>query len=177
MLLTLQCMYIHPTSLDLCDVEQMQTQITVSEHPQHQPHGPTTVHSKQLTVWYTSSLNVARLLNNSEVRHLVLVKCNSAGDELLPFDHFTVRRLERLSVFWRPEQSQDLVLGRDMGALYHEEARIAVIQAAVLTGKAKLKAFTVKTKVDSQGMMSFPNVFMSHDGLPEMASMFVTFVY
>ncbi|XP_036429578.1 uncharacterized protein si:ch73-52p7.1 isoform X2 [Colossoma macropomum] len=153
------------------------------DHPLSTPqqaHGPSTVQYKRLTVWYTSPLNVARLLNNSDVRHLVLVKCDPTEDKLPPLDHFVVRRLERLSVsypFWRPGQIHDVVLGRDMGAQYHEEARIAVIHTTVLVGKAGLKAYTVKTEVDSKGTMSFPNVFMSPEGLPEMASMFVTFVY
>ncbi|XP_072533284.1 uncharacterized protein [Salminus brasiliensis] len=156
-----------------------------ADHPlsmpqQQQTHGPGMVHFKRLTVWYTSPLNVARLLNNSEVRHLALIKCDLASSDLPLFDHFAVRRLERLSVsypFWRPGQSHDVFLGRDMGALHHEEARIAVIHAAVLSGTDRLKTYTVKTEVDSKGMMSFPNVLMSNDGLPEMASMFVTFVY
>ncbi|XP_066536009.1 exosomal polycystin-1-interacting protein isoform X2 [Hoplias malabaricus] len=145
-----------------------------------QAHGPGTVYYKRLTVWYTSSLNVARLLNNSEIRHLALFKCDSTVDELLPFDHFSVRRLERLSVSFplrRSGQSQDVVLGRDMGAPYHEEARIAIIHRAVLAGNTGFKAYTVRTEVDSKGMVSFPNIFMSHEGLPEMTSMFVTFVY
>uniref|UniRef100_A0A3B4EIN1 Si:ch73-52p7.1 n=2 Tax=Pygocentrus nattereri TaxID=42514 RepID=A0A3B4EIN1_PYGNA len=142
-----------------------------------QAEGPGTLQYKRLTVWYTSPLNVARLLNNSEVRHLVLVKCDPTEEELPPLDHFVVRRLERLSVsypFLRPGQIHDVVLGREVGAPYHEEARIAVIHTAVLAGKAELKAYTVKTEVDSKGMMSFPNVFMSHEGLPEMTRMFVT---
>ncbi|KAI4902738.1 hypothetical protein NFI96_014059 [Prochilodus magdalenae] len=148
--------------------------------PQEQVHGTSMVQYKRLTVWYTSPLNVARFLNNSEVRHLVLVKCDTTEAELPPVDHFVVRRLERLSIsypLWRPGQIQDMVLGRDMGALYHEEARIAIIHTAVLVGKTGPKAYTVKTEVDSRGMMSFPNLLMSGEGLPEMATMFVTFVY
>ncbi|KAL7890419.1 hypothetical protein AOLI_G00026770 [Acnodon oligacanthus] len=187
--ITLACVREHSLFICACTQDLVACSVINSsecdcvDHPLSTPQqaeGPGTVQYKRLTVWYTSPLNVARLLNNSEVRHLVLVKCDPTGEELPPLDHFVVRRLERLSVsypFLRPGQIHDVVLGREMGAPYHEEARIAVIHTAVLAGKAGLKAYTVKTEVDSKGMMSFPNVFMSHEGLPEMARMFVTFVY
>lgn len=54
---------------------------------------------RRLTVWYTSPLNAARLLNNSEVRHLTLVHCGPARDRSVPPEgHFAVQHLERLSV-------------------------------------------------------------------------------
>ncbi|KAG9275057.1 hypothetical protein AMEX_G9533 [Astyanax mexicanus] len=148
--------------------------------PQRQVHSPAVLQYSHLTVWYSSPLNTARLLNNSEVRNLTLIKCNLSEDEPPAFDHFAVQRLERLRVLypvWRPGQSHDMLLGRDMGAPYHEEARIAIIHAAVLAGAHELKAYTVKTEVDSQGKMSLPHIFMSNDNLTEMTSMFVTFVY
>ncbi|KAI5108554.1 uncharacterized protein si:ch73-52p7.1 [Silurus meridionalis] len=136
---------------------------------------------KRLTVWYTSPLNVARLLNNSEIRHLSLAKCSSARGTSLSVEYFTVRRLERLYVsypFWMPGQNHDVVLGRDVGMLYHEEPRIALIHTDVLVGKVELKAYTVKTMVDSNGMVPFPEmVDVSVDDLPDMSNIFVSFLY
>ncbi|XP_062851069.1 uncharacterized protein si:ch73-52p7.1 [Trichomycterus rosablanca] len=141
---------------------------------------PHVVTYKRLTVWYTSPFNVARLLNNSEIRHLILAKCDSTSGTPPSLDYFIVKRLERLTIlypFWTPGQNYDIVLGREMGVLYHEEPRIAVIHTVVLTGKVGLKAYTVKTKVDSNGMIPFPYVFVSLDGLPEMSNISVTFLY
>ncbi|XP_030628195.1 uncharacterized protein LOC115810406 [Chanos chanos] len=141
------------------------------------------VHVKRLTVWYTSPLNVALLLNHSEIRHLSLVRCNSSEGKPTSTsftDYFAVQQLERLTVsfpLWRSGQTQDIVLGRDMGALYHEEARLAIIQTSVLLGETNLKAYTVHTIVDSSGLPAFPNLFTFQDGLPETSSIFVTFLY
>lgn len=134
------------------------------------------VQKKRLTVWYTSPLNVALLLNNSEVRHLSLVQCNPSDDQPIPFDYFTVQRLEILTV-WKPGQSYDIIIGKDRDAPYQEEARIAVIHTSVLTGKKELKSYTIQTKVDRSGMMSFPGIFMSRSTLSEMSRIFVTFLY
>lgn len=141
---------------------------------------PSTVMYKRLTVWYTSPFNVARLLNNSEVRHLVLAKCNPEKGASMSVHYFTVRRLERLYVsypFWMPGQNHDVVLGRDMSMPYHEEPRIAVIHTDVLVGKAELKAFTIKTRLESDGMNPFPELFTPMDDLTDMSSIFVSFLY
>ncbi|XP_052007720.1 uncharacterized protein si:ch73-52p7.1 isoform X2 [Xyrauchen texanus] len=141
---------------------------------------PSPVQKKRLTVWYTSPLNVALLLNNSEIRHLSLVQCKPAVDQPISFDYFTVQRLESLTVtypFWKPVLSYNITIGKERGAPYHEEARIAVIHTSVLTGKTELKSYTVQTKVDHNGMMSFPDIYMSRNGLSEMSRIFVTFLY
>ncbi|XP_053357424.1 uncharacterized protein si:ch73-52p7.1 [Clarias gariepinus] len=139
-----------------------------------------TVTYKHLTVWYTSPLHVARLLNNSEVRHLALVKCDSTKATSLTVNYFTVKRLERLSVsypYWMPGQNHDIVLGRDVGMPYHEEPRIAVIHTDVLVGKVDLKAYTVKTIVDGTGLTPFADIIMPMDELPDTSSIFVSFLY
>ncbi|XP_065105735.1 uncharacterized protein [Paramisgurnus dabryanus] len=141
---------------------------------------PSPVQKKRLTVWYTSPLEVALLLNNSEVRHLTLVQCRPANDQPISFDYFAVQRLERLTVsypFWKPDRSYDVIIGKERGAPYHEEARIAIIHTSVLTGKTELKSYTVQTEVDRTGLTSFPNIFMSHNGLLEMSRIFITFLY
>lgn len=76
-----------------------------------------------------------------------------------------------------PGQNHDIVLGRDVGMPYHEEPRIAVIHTDVLVGKDELKAYTMKTMVDSNGMSPFPEMFMRMDELPDMSSIFVSFLY
>ncbi|KAI2657447.1 si:ch73- precursor [Labeo rohita] len=138
------------------------------------------VQKKRLTVLYTSPLNVALLLNNSEVRHLTLIQCKSAAEQPVPFEYFTVQRLESLTVtsrFWKPGQNNEIIIGKDRDAPYHEEARIAVIHTSVLTGKTEPKSYTVQTKVDRSGMTSFPDIFMSQNDLSEMSRLFVTFLY
>ncbi|XP_067242928.1 uncharacterized protein si:ch73-52p7.1 [Chanodichthys erythropterus] len=138
------------------------------------------VQKKNLTVWYTSPLNVALLLNNSEVRHLTLVQCKPSDDQPVPFEYFTVQRLEALTVsypFWKHGQRYEIIIGKDRDAPYQEEARIAVIHTSVLTGKIELKSYTVQTKVDHSGMMSFPGIFMSRIALSEVSRIFVTFLY
>lgn len=138
------------------------------------------VQRKSLTVWYTSPLNVALLLNNSEVRHLTLVQCKPSDDQPVPFEYFTVQRLEVLTVSYplrEPGQGYDIIIGKDRDAPYQEEARIAVIHTSVLTGKTELKSYTVQTKVDRSGMMSFPGIFMSRVALSEISRIFVTFLY
>ncbi|KAL6102071.1 uncharacterized protein ACO6RY_17185 [Pungitius sinensis] len=69
-------------------------------HPQ--PHPPPASGTRPLTVWFTSPLNAARLLNNSEVTHLTLVRCGAGGpgttSSSSPGGHFAVRHLERLTV-------------------------------------------------------------------------------
>ncbi|KAK7148097.1 hypothetical protein R3I93_012423 [Phoxinus phoxinus] len=136
---------------------------------------PSPVQKKHLTVLYTSPLNVALLLNNSEVRHLSLVQCKPADDQPVPLEYFTVQRLETLTLS-RPGQSHDVFIGKDRDAPYQEEARIAVIHTSVLTGKSDPKSYTVQTKVDRRGMLPFPDIFMSRVALSEMR-IFVTFLY
>lgn len=141
---------------------------------------PSTVTYKRLTVWYTSPLNVARLLNNSEIRYLALAKCDLVRGTSLSVHYFTVRRLERLYVsypFWMPGQNHDIVMGRDVGMPYHEEPRIAVIHTDVLVGKAELKAYTVKTMAHTNGMSPFPDLLMPTDELPDTSNTFVSFLY
>lgn len=63
-----------------------------------------------LTIWFTSPSNVARLLNNSEVIHLTLIHCGPPGGEprrvpLFPLEeYFAVQRLKRLTVLNVPER-------------------------------------------------------------------------
>lgn len=135
------------------------------------------VHAKRLTVWYTSPRNVALLLNNSEVRHLSLIRCQAPGGGKASYQYFSVQRLERLTVsYWQAERGHSMELGTDL-APHTEEARVAIINTSILMGKAALKAYTVQTKVDANGVLPFPNMCMTPAGLPATDVMFVTFLY
>lgn len=147
---------------------------------------------RSLTVWYSSPPNVALLLHNAEVRHLSLGRCHtsavassgvsvSAGVKPSP-ENFVVQRLEQLTVWrplpWRPGFSQEMYLGREMGAAHHEEARIAVINTAALAGELSLKAYTVRTGLDANGLLPFPDLQkLPREGLPDSSNIFVTFLY
>lgn len=148
---------------------------------------------RSLTVWYSSPPDVAILLHNAEVRHLSLGRCctsavassgvsiGSAGLKSSP-ENFVVQRLEQLTV-WRPSPCrtglrQEMYLGREMGAAHHEEARIAVINTAALAGELSLKAYTVRTGLDANGLLPFPDLQeLPREGLPDSSNIFVTFLY
>lgn len=186
---------------------------------------------KRLTVWYTSGPSTARLLNNSEVKHLTLVRCGAGGprgaappDALGQEGYFAVQHLEQLTlvnlqrkpilqeaknteleaengadlstfIYNRvtdtnqdlnteakrefldllPPQSQDVFLGREVGAAYHEQARMGVIYSSVLDSGAEAKAYTVQTHISSDGLLPFPDLHLPR--LPETSSIYVSFVY
>ncbi len=172
--------YMCPCAQDLAFCEMNSSEFSNCKDQSsvlHRAESPSPLHKKHLTVWYSSPLNVALLLNNSEVQHLSLIQCRPADEQPVPFEYFTVQRLETLTVSYKPGQSYDITVGKDRDALYHEEARIAVIHSSVLTGKTEPKSYTVQTEVDRSGTMSFPNIFMSRNGLSEMSRIFVTFLY
>ncbi|XP_077438610.1 uncharacterized protein LOC144061749 [Vanacampus margaritifer] len=117
--------------------------------------------------------------------------------------HFAVQHLERLSVIdfphmpqtkmesesdndlhfdadrwrWRAAaQVQDIFLGRELGAAFHEQARLGVIHGSVLRGGgAGVKVYTVQTHIDSDGTMPFPDLQLPK--LPETSVIYVSFVY
>lgn len=189
------------------------------------------VHLKRLMVWYTSGSSTARLLNNSEVKHLTLIRCEAGGprgaappDALGQEGYFTVQHLEQLTlvnlqrkpilqeaknteleaengadlstfIYNRvtdtnqdlnteakrefldllPPQSQDVFLGREIGAAYHEQARMGVIYSSVLDSGAEAKAYTVQTHISSDGLLPFPDLHLPR--LPETSTIYVSFVY
>ncbi|KAM6997194.1 uncharacterized protein LKV04_005918 [Tautogolabrus adspersus] len=203
----------------------------------HRPHSHSSpvFSMKRLTVWFTSPVNTARLLNNSEVRHLTLIHCGVGGSrEAFSLEgHFTVKLLERLTVvnlLQRPDQNipdankaksrdstsdperdnsahldinrynrdtdtnldlildmkrdysafyspqiQDLFLGRELGATCHEQARLGVIHSAVLEWGAAVKAYTVQTHINKDGVLPFPDLQMPK--LEETSVIYVSFVY
>lgn len=60
---------------------------------------------RRLSVWFTSSLNTARLLNNSEVRQLTLIRCDAGGmPSSVLKGHFVVQNLEQLTVVNLPQR-------------------------------------------------------------------------
>lgn len=72
-------------------------------------------------------------------------------------------------------QVQDIFLGRELGAAYHEQARLGIIHSSVLEWGAVVKAYTVQTHIDSDGSLPFPDLHLSK--LPETSVIYVSFVY
>ncbi|XP_061084531.1 uncharacterized protein si:ch73-52p7.1 [Conger conger] len=140
-------------------------------------HGDGLLQAARLTVWYSSPLHAALLLNNSQVRHLSLVRCRAAGGGGAPHPYFSVQRLERLTVSsWQADRGHSVELGAHLGP-HGQEARLAIIHTSVLTGKAAMKAYTVRAKVDANGALPFPDMRMTPAGLPATAVVLVTFLY
>nr|XP_023655574.1 uncharacterized protein LOC111837609 [Paramormyrops kingsleyae]XP_023655575.1 uncharacterized protein LOC111837609 [Paramormyrops kingsleyae]XP_023655576.1 uncharacterized protein LOC111837609 [Paramormyrops kingsleyae] len=140
------------------------------------PDGSRPLTEKRLTVLYTSPLNVALLLNNSEVHHLSLVKCSDTGGKVPTQDYFAVLKLEKLTVSYpllQASQSHDFVLGTP----YHDGETVSIIHMSVLMGKPSLKAYTIQAKTDSNGLLPFASLCVSPIRLPEPSRMFVTFLY
>ncbi|XP_074501719.1 uncharacterized protein LOC141773684 [Sebastes fasciatus] len=213
----------------LADCRCNDIQLSTLHHPQS--HSTPVFRMRRLTVWFTSPLNTARLLNNSEVRHLTLIHCGPGGsrETLSPSmeRHFAVQHLERLTVVnlaQRPihhcpdanrakntnsdpdidngahldtnrydrdkdtnldmkrdslalssPQIQDIFLGRELGAAFHEQARLGIIHSSVLEWGAEVKAYTVQTHIDNDGVLPFPDLHLSK--LPETSVIYVSFVY
>lgn len=87
------------SALSDCSCEDMQLSVL------HHLHSSPAFRVKRLTVWYTSSSSAARLLNNSEVKHLTLVRCEARGprgaappDALSQEGYFAVQHLEQLTL-------------------------------------------------------------------------------
>ncbi|XP_041715352.2 LOW QUALITY PROTEIN: uncharacterized protein si:ch73-52p7.1, partial [Coregonus clupeaformis] len=123
----------------------------------HRSDSSSSVQIRRLTIWYTSPLNVSLLLNNSEVWHLTLIKCNSVGSKQASLGSFTVQHLQRLTVSYplrRSGQTHGIIPGRDMCAPYYEEARLGIIHSSVLLGESNVKAYTVQTNIDRNGILS-----------------------
>ncbi|KAF3708071.1 hypothetical protein EXN66_Car001244 [Channa argus] len=211
----------------LSDCRCKDIQLSTLHRPQS--HSSPVFRMRRLTVWFTSPLNMALLLNNSEVRHLTLVHCDPEGSRGSPSSslegHFAVQHLERLTVLnlhhrpihrcsdanrakntesnmdsegnngdqlesnrydrardtnWEPfglpaSQIQDIFLGRELGAAYHEQARLGIIHSSVLEWGAVVKAYTVQTHIDSDGELPFPDLHLQK--LPEASVIYVSFVY
>lgn len=72
-------------------------------------------------------------------------------------------------------QIQDMLLGRELGAAYHEQARLGIIHCSVLDWGAVVKAYTVRTHIDGDGKLPFPDLHLPR--LPEASVIYVSFVY
>lgn len=211
--------------------------ITLSALHRPQSHSSPLFQMRHLTVWFTSPLNTARLLNNSEVWHLTLIHCGPGGSRgtpsFSPEGHFAVQHLKRVTLVNVPQrpfhncpdanrakntdsnadpdgdngayldtnrynrdrdtnldltadikrdslalsssQIQDIFLGREHGAPYHEQARLGIIHSSVLEWGAVVKAYTVQTHIDSDGLLPFPDLHLPE--LPEASVIYVSFVY
>ncbi|XP_039638888.1 uncharacterized protein si:ch73-52p7.1 [Perca fluviatilis] len=210
----------------LTDCRCKDIQLSMLHRPQS--HSSPVFRMRRLTVWFTSPLNTARLLNNSEVRHLTLIHCGPGGSRKTSSSslegHFAVQHLERLTVVNLAQkpvhncpdanrakntdsnsdpdrdngahlgtntfnrnvlkrdslalsspQIQDIFLGRELGAAFHEQARLGIIHSSVLEWGAVVKAYTVQTHIDDEGMLPFPDLHLPK--LPETSVIYVSFVY
>lgn len=83
--------------------------------------------------------------------------------------------LKRDSLALSSPQIQDIFLGRELGAAFHEQARLGIIHSSVLEWGAVVKAYTVQTHIDDDGMLPFPDLHLSK--LPETSVIYVSFVY
>ncbi|XP_041866561.1 uncharacterized protein si:ch73-52p7.1 [Melanotaenia boesemani] len=72
-------------------------------------------------------------------------------------------------------QIQDMLLGRELGAAYHEQARLGIIHSSVLDWGTVVKSYTVQTYIDSDGTLPFPELHLPK--LPETSLIYVSFVY
>lgn len=70
---------------------------------------------------------------------------------------------------------QDILLGKELGAAYYEQARLAVVHSSVLELGALVKAYTVLTHIDTHGTLPFPELQLPK--LPETSTIYVSFVY
>ncbi len=83
--------------------------------------------------------------------------------------------MKRDSSAWSSSQIQDIFLGRELGAAYHEQARLGIIHSSVLEWGAVVKAYTVQTQIDNDGVLPFPDLHLPK--LPETSVIYVSFVY
>lgn len=219
------------SSLTDCSCEDLQLSMLYRIHL----HSSPAFRVRRLTVWYTSASNTARLLNNSDVRHLTLIHCGAGGSRgpashgpSIQEGYFAVQQLEHLTVVnlptkpilegnnarntelerengedlstfiynrvtdidqdlntdsrkdlefldLLPPQIQDIFPGREIGAAYHEQARLGIIYSSVLQSGLEVKAYTIQTHIGSDGLLPFPNLHLPR--LPETSVIFVSFVY
>lgn len=83
--------------------------------------------------------------------------------------------IKRDSLTLSSPQIQDIYLGRELGAAYHEQARLGIIHSSVLEWGAVIKAYTVQTHIDNDGVLPFPDLHLPK--LPETSVIYVSFVY
>lgn len=83
--------------------------------------------------------------------------------------------MKRDSTALSSPQIQDIFLGRELGAAFHEQARLGIIHSSVLEWGAVVKAYTVQTHIDNDGVLPFPDLHLPK--LPETSVIYVSFVY
>lgn len=103
--------------------------------------------------------------------HLDMNRYNRDRDSNLDL----IADMKRDSSAWSSPQIQDIFLGRELGAAYHEQARLGIIHSSVLEWGAVVKAYTVQTHIDNDGVLPFPDLHLPK--LPETSVIYVSFVY
>ncbi|XP_076015355.1 uncharacterized protein LOC143007785 [Genypterus blacodes] len=96
-------------------------------------------------------------------------------DSYMDFDEDTNRKSDAPAFESSSSQIQDILLGRELGAMHHEQARLGIIHSSVLDSGAAVKAYTVQTHIDSDGVLPFPDLHLPK--LPETSIIYVSFIY
>lgn len=96
-------------------------------------------------------------------------------DTYMGFDEDTNRKSDTPTFESSSSQIQDILLGRELGAVHHEQARLGIIHSSVLESGAAVKAYTVQTHIDSDGVLPFPDLHLPK--LPETSVIYVSFIY
>ena len=71
--------------------------------------------------------------------------------------------------------TQDLFLGRELRAAHQEQPRLGIIHSSALDWGTAIKAYTVQTHIDNEGMLPFPDLHLPV--LPKTSIIYVSFVY
>lgn len=103
---------------------------------------------------------------------------SATNGESLDTNHFSRGKYTNLDSFpglRKDSKVQDILLGRELGAAYYEQARLGVVHSSVLELGALVKAYTVLTHIDSHGTLPFPELQLPK--LPETSTIYVSFVY
>lgn len=136
-------------------------------------------HLERVTVVTLQQRPVAHSLDGNRARSSDSYAATSAEG----VGHFGTNRFSKTKYtngdlvlsFRKDSKVQDILLGRELGAAYYEQARLAVVHSSVLELGALVKAYTVLTNIDSHGSLPFPELQLPK--LPETSTIYVSFVY
>lgn len=135
----------------------------------------TVVNAPQRPVYYAPNGNRAKSTGShtdpEHGAHLDIKRYNRGKDTNL--DLFADMKKDSLAL--SSAQIQDILLGRELGAAYHEQARLGIIHSSVLEWGTVVKAYTVQTHIDNKGKLPFPDLHLPK--LPETSVIYVSFVY
>lgn len=136
----------------------------------------TVQHLERVTVVSLQQRPVVQSLDGNRARSSD--SYSDTNGESLGTNHFSRGKYTNLDLFpglRKDSKVQDILLGRELGAAYYEQARLGVVHSSVLELGALVKAYTVLTHIDSHGTLPFPELQLPK--LPETSTIYVSFVY